>query len=92
MNKSICALLFLCSCAHHRAQEPNAWPEKIEHLESILNLSKTSYIRGCIEGMNHLIPKQTKGKRLDFCVESSQKHTDEMRGILEGATMKKQDE
>ena len=66
-------------------------PEKMENLGAILDLAKTSYIRGCIEGMNHLIPKKTKGKRLEFCVESSKKHKEEMRTILDGTTLKKQD-
>lgn len=71
--------LILISCAHKTLPQRE---QKIEHLDMILNLVKTSYTRGCIDGMNELLPIKTKGKRLEICVKKSEFHKDEIKSIL----------
>ena len=50
---------------------------------SVLTLVQTSYIRGCIEGMNDLKSDKTKGARLDRCKVLSTKHEGDIRELLQ---------
>jgi hypothetical protein len=53
-------------------------------LETYLSLVKQSYTKGCINGMNHISPEITSGKRLDFCMDFAEKHIIGLQKILEG--------
>lgn len=71
--------MLLNSCAHKATEHKQ---ESAENLDGVLNIAKTSYIRGCIEGMNELIPLKSNGKRLEVCVKKSEFHQLEIKSIL----------
>ena len=80
--KYLFILGLLCSCAS--VKKDHAEPAETFQLEEVSMLAKTSYIRGCIEGMNHLIPNKTKGHRLDICKIKAKKNYLEIKDILKG--------
>ena len=51
---------------------------------SILQLGKSSYILGCVNGMKLGTPdNKTYGLNLEICKESAQEHKETLRKILE---------
>jgi|SaaInlStandDraft_5_1057022.scaffolds.fasta_scaffold351908_2 hypothetical protein len=51
-------------------------------LDSILNLAKTSYIKGCIGGMNLIKKKRSHGKRFNLCKAKAQEHRQSLSKLL----------
>jgi hypothetical protein len=79
------ALLFLslfCSCA---TQTPLSEQLKRNTISagSVLDLAKTSYLRGCVEARVEIFGK-TKGRNLKHCQQKSKKHVSEIKKILIG--------
>lgn len=73
MRLSLFVLIFI-SCAHKVPEKSN--------VPGILNLAKTSYIRGCIDGMNKIQPMLTNGVRLTYCKVQASLHAREVEMIL----------
>ena len=74
-------LLILTSCSQLPTNKETP-KQGFEMTESILQLVKTSYSKGCIDGMNHLIPAKTKGIRLSICLKKASTHQVEIEKIL----------
>ena len=53
-------------------------------ISAITSLAKTSYIKGCINGMNQINNKKTKGERLVICRELSEVHAQGIEKLLKG--------
>ncbi len=91
MLKSLVLILLLTSCALKKATpEPTQKENEDTYSKgSVLNLAKTSYIRGCIDGMNKLLKKRTRGTRLKFCKMKAGIHILEIKSILNATPEKK---
>ena len=79
--KTILLLVLATGCASTQTSRPVE--EDMFSTGSVLTLVQTSYIRGCIEGMNELRPDKTKGSRLNRCKVLSKKHEGDIRELLQ---------
>lgn len=81
--KILLFILFLSACAHKKQNEQATCDDLTpEQVNQISMLAKTSYIRGCVDGMNMLDKRTTEGKRLNACKMQSINHYMEIKGIL----------
>lgn len=71
----------ITACAH-QSQEQTIDDLTPSQINSIAMMAKTSYARGCIDGMNMLVKKKTYGKRLEACKLKSIDHYAEIKHIL----------
>lgn len=76
--------IFTFGCAtKSQGQKVKEQMEKDDVSENaILNLTRTSYIRGCVEGIKHLTKKNSKGLYLDFCKTKAEIHESEIKEII----------
>ncbi len=51
-------------------------------IDSILDLAKQSYVKGCMDGMNEISKRRTAGKRLQNCIQKSKIHRQELKELL----------
>jgi hypothetical protein len=65
------------------ASKPNKAESETYSKEGVLGLSRTSYQKGCVDGMNYKYPLKTYGKNFEACLKMAQKHESEIREILE---------
>ena len=74
-------LLSFYSCA---SSKPKAEQDQDSvSVNSALNLAKTSYIKGCVDGIQHVIRKKTYGKALSYCKTKSEIHKIELESIIQ---------
>ncbi len=50
--------------------------------DSIIELARSSYVKGCIDGMNVIKKKRTKGERLRICVLKAKEHKAQLSKML----------
>ena len=76
-------LFSLISCASTKLDKVRTeLKEKEISVESILIISDTSFVKGCIFGMNEISEDKTKGYRLDLCKKMAKEHIEGMRTLL----------
>ena len=73
------ASLIFVSCAHKVDKTPD--PDEIT-IDSVLSLSRSSYIKGCIDGMNDIKKEKTHGSRLNRCKNFSNAHIKKLEELL----------
>lgn len=49
---------------------------------SVLDLSRSSYLKGCVDGIKYLTKKETKGVVFEYCRTKAKLHEDEIKEIL----------
>ncbi|MAX65959.1 MAG: hypothetical protein CME66_03395 [Halobacteriovoraceae bacterium] len=69
-------ILSLTSCAHWKKTQD------YEVTSSVIDLAKSSYLKGCIDGMNSIQQKFTRGVRLEKCKKLSIKHEWDLKDML----------
>ena len=85
--RALVVLILLCSCAH--TQDPLDSLKKDYQadnisLNAIMNITKTSFVKGCLFGSQiHYFEKINKN-RFEVCKKAAEAHALELRGILEG--------
>ena len=76
-------LITLISCAHNKKESVT---ELIKNEEvskgSVLDLVRTSYQKGCIDGIKHEYPLKTYGRVFKLCLEKAKKHEKDISEIL----------
>lgn len=78
MLKLIILAFIFTSCAHlnKESEQPK------EDLSSYVDIAQTSYLKGCIDGMNAIKKKKTYGVRFNICKDLSKKHKTDMETLL----------
>lgn len=75
--------LVLVGCAQAPMQEVK---KDLVHgnisLNGVLNLSRTSFIKGCLFGIQTHYFERTGGKKLEYCKQASRAHEEEMKILL----------
>lgn len=56
-------------------------------MNAILNITRTSFIKGCIFGSQVHYFEQVKGKRFHYCRNAAKGHAEEIKSILKGEPM-----
>ena len=56
--------------------------EKEISLQSVLDLSRTSYQKGCVDGIKSRFNYKTYGKNFELCTKLSKEHQNVIRDIL----------
>jgi len=49
---------------------------------AVIDLARSSYLKGCVEGIKHLTKKQSKGVYFDFCKVKAKLHEEEILSII----------
>ena len=78
MQQSRYLIIFLLiGCASTASKK-----EVLISVDSAIELGHNSYIRGCIDGMNMLEHKRTKGHRLESCKIKAKEHRLELNQMI----------
>ena len=80
--KLILLMALITSCAHKSRPEVDPLNVSTYNPESVLDLVKNSYIKGCIDGKNEIYSIKTKGRRLTKCRDLSTAHVKAIRELL----------
>jgi hypothetical protein len=76
--------MFVVSCAHISDKPAKLRiQEKDLSLQSVLDLSRTSFQKGCVDGMKYQYPLKTYGKNFEACLKMAKDHESEIKEILE---------
>ncbi|MBD64723.1 MAG: hypothetical protein CME62_05925 [Halobacteriovoraceae bacterium] len=84
MKLKLLALIILMSCAHHPPEK--SLKKEVNDgdvsVQSILDISRSSYLKGCVEGIKHLTKKESKGIYFEFCRTKAKLHEKDIKDII----------
>ncbi len=93
MIKKPCQIVLLmglfCSCSTLSGPKPKGIKEELKKhdigLESLLDLARSSYLKGCVDGKNTFVKIYPENKRSSFakCTDMAKSHQEDIREILE---------
>lgn len=86
MNKQLSLLLcyfcFSCAGITKKSDIKKEINDGDVSVDAVLNITRTSYIKGCIEGIKHLTRKESKGVYLEFCKVKAKSHEEDIKSII----------
>jgi len=74
--------LFSCSLMNTKKDVKEEIKDGDVSVGSILDLTRSSYLKGCIDGIKHLTQKKSKGVYFEFCKVKAKSHEEEVLSII----------
>ena len=81
---SLITILLLTSCAsvNKKAQLKHEINDGQVSTGAVIDLARSSYLKGCIDGIKHLTKKQSKGVYFEFCKVKAKSHEEDILSII----------
>lgn len=81
--RQILLLILLTSCAQNKIK--TSFVDEVKHknisTQSILDLSRSSYLRGCVDSKNYWFPEKDKAA-FPRCLKMAKEHEKDIQSIL----------
>ncbi len=79
-------VLGLCACSSAQQKRRSVVDEVNEgniSVATVLDLARSSYLKGCVDGKNEFAPEKRSESAFDPCLMKAKEHQEEIRYILE---------
>lgn len=74
-------LFIISSCAHKKRSIVNEIDDENISIQTVLDLARTSYLRGCVDSKNHWYPKKNV-RAFPKCKEMAKLHQQDINAII----------